>query len=118
MFEIRVNVLLFTLPSNVAFISNALIASNLFLLDPMPPYDRNRHADRPRYENAHGGGEQAYKMMVESNRRIQSMTAPLREDKTRAVEVQREQVDEVFKSLGNGVELEQCDPGEYPPERS
>ncbi len=32
--------------------------------------------------------------------------------KAKQVDVQRKQVDEVFKSLDNGVELEQSDPGE------
>jgi hypothetical protein len=32
-------------------------------------------------------------------------------DKAKQVEVQRQQVDDVFKSLDTGVELEQSDPG-------
>lgn len=32
-------------------------------------------------------------------------------DKAKQVEVQRQQVDDVFKSLDTGVELGQCDPG-------
>ncbi|KAK4684735.1 hypothetical protein P7C73_g5428, partial [Tremellales sp. Uapishka_1] len=117
MFEVRVNVLLFTLRSNIEYISSHLIQHNLYLLDPVPMYDANRHNDRPRYENAHGGGENAYQMMVASQRRSMmamsgySSYGMADRDKGKQVEVQREQVDEIFKSLDSGIELEQSDPG-------
>lgn len=118
MFEVRINVLLFTLPSNIAYISDTLMAHNLFLLDPMPPYDPMRHNDQPVYQNAHGGGERAYKMYLASQRSSYAASSAggyynSQQDKTRQIEVQREQVDAVFKSIESGVELEQSDPGPW-----
>ncbi|BEI89113.1 uncharacterized protein CcaverHIS019_0204750 [Cutaneotrichosporon cavernicola] len=116
MFEVRINVLLFTLPSNIQYISDTLIAHNLFLLDPMPPYDPMRHNDQPVYQNAHGGGERAYKMYLASQQRYASSGGGYynpQQDKARQVEVQRQQVDAVFKSIESGVELEQSDPGPW-----
>jgi hypothetical protein len=117
MFEVRINVLLFTLPSNIQYISDTLIAHNLFLLDPMPPYDPARHNDNPVYQNAHGGGDRAYKMYLASQQRYTTGSAGgyynPQQDKARQVEVQRQQVDAVFKSIESGVELEQSDPGPW-----
>ncbi|OCF44855.1 DNA repair protein RAD5 [Kwoniella heveanensis CBS 569] len=118
-FQVRVNVLLFTLPSNVQYIANLLASLSLYLLDPIPPYDPNRHNDRPRYENAHGGGQVAMHMHILAQRRAAGlggnsygmMFADKEREKATQVEVQRKQVDEVFKSLDNGGELEQSDPG-------
>ncbi|WVQ98151.1 hypothetical protein IAU59_005273 [Kwoniella sp. CBS 9459] len=118
-FQVRVNVLLFTLPSNVQYIANLLANLSLYLLDPIPPYDPNRHSDRPRYENAHGGGQVAMHMHILAQRRAAGlggnsygmMFADKEREKATQVEVQRKQVDEVFKSLDNGGELEQSDPG-------
>lgn len=116
MFEVRINVLLFTLPSNIQYISDTLIAHNLFLLDPMPPYDPMRHNDHPAYQNAHGGGDRAYKMYLASQQRYTAGGGAYynpQQDKSRQVEVQRQQVDAVFKSIESGVELEQSDPGPW-----
>ncbi|WVF69696.1 hypothetical protein IAT40_004475 [Kwoniella sp. CBS 6097] len=118
-FQVRVNVLLFTLPSNIQYIANLLASLSLYLLDPIPPYDPNRHSDRPRYENAHGGGQVAMHMHILAQRRAAGlggnsygmMFADKEREKATQVEVQRKQVDEVFKSLDNGGELEQSDPG-------
>ncbi|KLT44189.1 hypothetical protein CC85DRAFT_242764 [Cutaneotrichosporon oleaginosum] len=116
MFEVRINVILFTLPSNIQYISDTLIAHNLFLLDPMPPYDPMRHNDHPAYQNAHGGGERAYKMYLASQQRYTTSGGSHynpQQDKARQVEVQRQQVDAVFKSIESGAELEQSDPGPW-----
>ncbi|WWC86799.1 uncharacterized protein L201_001678 [Kwoniella dendrophila CBS 6074] len=116
-FAVRVNVLLFTLPSNVQYIANMLATLSLYLLDPVPPYDPARHTERPRYENAHGGGHIAAQMTLLAQRRAQAgngfgmVFSDRDRDKATQVEVQRKQVDEVFKSLDNGGELEQSDPG-------
>ena len=116
-YEVRINVLLFTLPSNITYIAQALIANSLFLLDPVPPYDPSRHSDRPPYQNAHGGHDMALRLMMLSQRgpRLAGMASDSmtsgQMDKAKQVEVQKQQVDEVFKSLDNGGELEQSDPG-------
>ncbi|WVQ83192.1 hypothetical protein IAT38_005331 [Cryptococcus sp. DSM 104549] len=121
-FQIRVDVLVFTLPSNVGYIANYLANLNLYLFDPIPPYDPSRHSDRPRYENPHGGSANAQLMHDQAQRRLMGqghgggvngefMFSDRERDKATQVEVQRKQVDEVFKTLENGKELDQSDPG-------
>ncbi|WVW78313.1 hypothetical protein I302_100267 [Kwoniella bestiolae CBS 10118] len=117
-FAVRINVLLFTLPSNVQYIANMLATLSLYLQDPVPPYDPSRHSEQPRYENAHGGGHFAAQMAIYAQRRAMlsgaghgMLFADKEREKATQVEVQRKQVDEVFKSLDNGGELEQSDPG-------
>ncbi|WOO85037.1 Helicase-like transcription factor CHR27 [Vanrija pseudolonga] len=116
MFEVRINVMVFTLPSNINYITATLVAHNLYLLDPMPPYDPNRHGEQPEYINAHGGGRRAYDLYMAAQRSHYgggSSNFSLQQEKANLVEVQRQQVDEVFKNLENGQELEQSDPGPY-----
>ncbi|WRT64679.1 uncharacterized protein IL334_001613 [Kwoniella shivajii] len=118
-FTVRINILVFTLPSNVQYIANMLASMSIYLLDPVPPYDPSRHNEQPRYENAHGGGQIAAQMAMLAQRRAAAasgagygmMFADKEREKATQVEVQRKQVDEVFKSLDNGGELEQSDPG-------
>ncbi|WVQ69393.1 uncharacterized protein L199_007610 [Kwoniella botswanensis] len=117
-FAVRINVLLFTLPSNIQYIANMLATLSLYLQDPVPPYEPSRHSEQPRYENAHGGGHFAAQMAIYAQRRAMMsgsgygmVFADKEREKATQVEVQRKQVDEVFKSLDNGGELEQSDPG-------
>nr|XP_019008370.1 DNA repair protein RAD5 [Kwoniella pini CBS 10737]OCF47151.1 DNA repair protein RAD5 [Kwoniella pini CBS 10737] len=117
-FAVKINVLLFTLPSNVQYIANLLATLSQYLVDPIPPYDPSRHSEQPRYENAHGGGAFAAQMAAMAQRKAAMASggygmvfADKERDKATQVEVQRKQVDEVFKSLDNGGELEQSDPG-------
>jgi SWI/SNF-related matrix-associated actin-dependent regulator of chromatin subfamily A3 len=116
-FEIRVNVLFFTLPSNVRFIADDLLNKGIYLLDPVPPYEPNRHSDRPPYYNAHGGHHNALSMMMAAHNRAYRESQPSwqmlhSQDKTSQVEVQRQQVDEVFKSMEGEGTMELSDPGE------
>jgi hypothetical protein len=116
-YECKVNVLIFTLPSNTRYISDILLSHSLFLLDPLPPYDPARHTDNPEYVNAHGSGERALELYT-SHRRAQastsssSFTTPAM-DRARQVEVQRKQAEAIIDELGDGVELEQSDPGPW-----
>ena len=116
-FEVRLNVVLFTLASNINYIATSLMTNSVYLLDPVPPYDPARHNDQPTYQNAHGGGDNAMRMMLQAQRRVyggNEMSMTLGQmDKTKQVEVQRQQVDEVFKSLESGVDLEESDPGPF-----
>lgn len=114
------DVLVFTLPSNVQYIASFLAGYNLFLLDPIPPYDPARHSDHPLYQNGHGSGEAAMQLLAYAQRRVMGMSGNMgsefvfsdkEREKATQIEVQRKQVDEVFKSLDNGTELEQSDPG-------
>ena len=55
-------------------------------------------------------------MMLMAQRRVYDSTYSMsvtQMDKAKQVEVQRQQVDEVFKSLENGADLEQSDPGPF-----
>ncbi|WVQ75915.1 hypothetical protein IAR50_005550 [Cryptococcus sp. DSM 104548] len=115
-YQVHVDVLVFTLPSNISYIASFLTDHNLFLLDPIPPYDPIRHSDHPPYRNAHGSGEQAQRMLAMAQRRAVSGSGDFvfsdrERDKATQVEVQRQQVDAVFKTLEDGMELEQSDPG-------
>lgn len=114
-YEVRLNVLVFTLPSNVQYIANTLAANNTFCMDPMPPYDPSRYASEPVYMNAHGSHEIAYRMYLGNQQQQQRPSGYLssERDKASMLEVQRKQVDEVFKSIASGVELEQSDPGPW-----
>lgn len=103
--------MIFTLPSNINYIVDTLTSHKIFLLDPMPPYDPQRHTDHPEYINGHGSGEIAYKLYLQS--RSSQTYGYTQQDKAKQVEVQRAQVDEVFKSIDNGMELEQTDPGPW-----
>lgn len=116
-YECKVNVLIFTLPSNVKYIAETLGAHSLFLLDPLPPYDPGRHTDGPEYHNAHGSGDramqlyQAYRRAQQGTNNGQYFNAAM--DKARQVEVQRKQAEAILDQLTDGVELEQSDPGPY-----
>jgi len=113
-YECNINVILFTLPSNVDYITHHLVLQELVLLDPIPPYDPARHADTPVYQNGHGGGDLALRILnLIQSRRLGMGTASVM-DKAKQVDVQRQQVDEVFKSIDDGQELEHTDPGELP----
>lgn len=115
-YECKVNVLIFTLPSNVRYIADTLLAHSLYLLDPLPTYDPTRHSDHPEYHNAHGSGERALQL-YQAHRRSQhtnngSAFNPAA-DKARQVEVQRKQAEAILDQLTDGVELEQSDPGPW-----
>ena len=120
-YQIRVNCMLFTLPANVRYISDTLQANNLYLLDPVPPYDPSRHVDTPVYENPHGGGAISYHAAQRAQAHLYnngSWGAPnlgsgLGQERINQVDVQRQQVDEVFTSLEAAGELDQSDPGPY-----
>lgn len=113
-YEFRINVLFFTLPSNVSYLVQVLVNSNLFLLDPVPPYDPARHNDGPMYFNGHGSSALALQLQQQAHARMFGIGSQLpAAQRQNAVDVQRQQVDEVFKSLDNGSELEQSDPGMF-----
>ncbi|EIW71155.1 hypothetical protein TREMEDRAFT_27733 [Tremella mesenterica DSM 1558] len=115
-YEMRLSVLLFTLPANVRYLIDALANHELYPLDPTPPYDPRRHSGNPPYRNGYGSGAEAMRMyLLAQSRRTQSSYGLSQgsQDRVSQVEVQRKQVDEVFKSLDNGAELEQSDPGPF-----
>jgi SWI/SNF-related matrix-associated actin-dependent regulator of chromatin subfamily A3 len=114
-YQASIFVLVFTLPSNIMFIANHLASNHCYLVDPMPDYDPSRHNDS-RYDNAH----KDYYIPPQNNGAYGSGPNPwagpmgmiLGPTKTNQVEVQREQVDEVFKSLKDDMKLAESEPGE------
>lgn len=112
--------MLFTLPANVRYIADTLQANNLYLLDPVPPYDPSRHVDTPAYDNPHGGGaisyhaaQRAQANLYNGNWGAPNLGTALGQERINQVDVQRQQVDEVFTSLEAAGELDQSDPGPY-----
>lgn len=112
--------MLFTLPANVNYISGTLTANNLYLLDPIPPYDPYRHNDYPPYENPHGGGAISAQYAQRAANNVygpggwtSNFSGAIGQERINQVEVQRRQVDEVFTSLEVAGELDQSDPGPY-----
>ena len=115
-FEIKLNVLLFTLPANVKYITDSLLTHELYPLDPTPPYDPSRHTGSPPYRNGLGSGDEAMRLyQLSLTRRAAGFSGSTYypPERVNQVEVQRKQVDEVFKSIDNGAELEQSDPGPF-----
>ena len=88
------------------------MARNIILLDPLPRYDPSRHTDQPAYHNAHGSGENAASLFALAQQRALEPQLTFGQiDKAKQVEVQRQQVDEVFKTLASGGSMEESDPG-------
>lgn len=94
------------------FIANHLASHHCYLGDPLPDYDPSRHNDAI-YDNAHKdyyvppGVPYGYSQHMWAG----PMGASVGATKTNQVEVQREQVDEVFKSLKNDMKLAETEPG-------
>jgi SWI/SNF-related matrix-associated actin-dependent regulator of chromatin subfamily A3 len=108
MFTAPLNLLLFTLPANINYLSEGLLKMGQFLDIPLPYYDPNNHSDMPRYVNPHNppeGGFRSRGKRADSllNRAAGGMSAQ------KAIEVQRQQVDEVFRSLKGHDDLQETD---------
>jgi SWI/SNF-related matrix-associated actin-dependent regulator of chromatin subfamily A3 len=107
--------LVYTPKGNIPVVGNYLHQCGLFLDHPSHPYDPQRLANY-HYHNPHNpppGGHG--RSLVASNRvgynagPASRWSAPVISGKS--VEVQRSQVDELFKSLKSGDELEETEPG-------
>lgn len=108
MFTAPLNLLLFTLPANIQYISNQLLEKGQFLDIPLPHFDPKNHSEMPLYLNPHNppeGGFRSRGRRADSllNRAAGGMTAQ------KAIEVQRQQVDEVFRSLKGHDDLQETD---------
>ncbi|KAJ9107742.1 hypothetical protein QFC21_001203 [Naganishia friedmannii] len=123
MFTAPLNLLLFTLPANIGYLSGKLAESSTFLDIPLPFYDPNNHADMPVYVNPHNPPEGGFRIR---NRRADTLLGRTGAynaasssfgggmTQQKAIEVQRQQVDEVFRSLKGHDELAET---EVPRER-
>ncbi|QRV83537.1 hypothetical protein RhiJN_11553 [Ceratobasidium sp. AG-Ba] len=106
-------ILLFTPRGNVPTISQHLSNAALLLEHPSIPYNPAEHRDNPPYENPHNPPPGGYRMRSTLGT---SSAAPGRWSHAgtatgTSVEVQRSQVEEVFKSLMSGDDLEQSEAG-------
>ncbi|CAE6420337.1 unnamed protein product [Rhizoctonia solani] len=104
-------ILLFTPKGNIPTISQHLSSSSLYLEHPCIPYNPADHRDSPPYDNPHNPPPGGYRM-----RNNVGSSAPGRWNHSStatgtSVEVQRSQVDEVFKSLMSGDDLDQTEAG-------
>ncbi|QRW12247.1 hypothetical protein RhiLY_11246 [Ceratobasidium sp. AG-Ba] len=106
-------ILLFTPRGNVPTISQHLSNAALLLEHPSVPYNPAEHRDNPPYENPHNPPPGGYRMRSTLGT---TAAAPGRWSHAgtatgTSVEVQRSQVEEVFKSLMSGDDLEQSEAG-------
>ncbi|CAE6447713.1 unnamed protein product [Rhizoctonia solani] len=104
-------ILLFTPKGNIPTISQHLSGQSLYLEHPCIPYNPADHRDSPPYENPHNPPPGGYRMRTNPG-----SSAPGRWNHSTtatgtSVEVQRSQVDEVFKSLMSGDDLDQTEAG-------
>ncbi|CUA71272.1 hypothetical protein RSOLAG22IIIB_09444 [Rhizoctonia solani] len=104
-------ILLFTPKGNIPTISQHLSSSSLYLEHPCIPYNPADHRDNPPYDNPHNPPPGGYRMRTNIG-----SSAPGRWNHSTtatgtSVEVQRSQVDEVFKSLMSGDDLDQTEAG-------
>lgn len=101
-------ILVFTPRGNVKVVANYLSGGNLLLEHPSTPYNPAEHRDQPPYENPHnpanGGPDYRYPAAAQNRWSQQGVSG-------KSVEVQRSQVDEVFKSLRSGEDLKETDAG-------
>lgn len=102
------NIIIFTLPTNVKWLSSHFAARDIHLDHPLPYYDPNLHAQAPRYMNPHnppnGGWRSQRKTLtaIQSSANIKQITQD-----------RQEIVDQVFDSIKGGHELPEMDPGPF-----
>ncbi|KAK7064368.1 SNF2 family DNA-dependent ATPase [Favolaschia claudopus] len=101
--------LVYTPKGNIPVVGNYLSQCGLLLDHPSPPYDmRQLLSQNQHYHNPHnpppGGHRARFQPQVSANRWSTPQVAG------KSVEVQRSQVDELFKSLQSGDELDETEP--------
>lgn len=105
--------LVYTPKGNIPVVGNYLHQCGLHLEHPLPPYDAPRIANY-HYYNPHNPAPGGHNSMLQINRNHYPMTNQSRWTTPavsgKSVEVQRSQVDELFKSLKSGDELEETEP--------
>lgn len=108
------NLLLFTLEHNVQLVSNTLHGSNLFLDHPAS-YDPDKHSGYL-YRNPHNpapgvSGRASERKRTQMTNGLQGIGIGYSGDRVmKTVEVQREQVKNVFDNLKSGMDLEELEP--------
>lgn len=109
MFTAPLNLLLFTLPANIDYLSKQLLQAGQFLDLPLPYYDPNNHAEMPVYMNPHNPPEGGYRARGRRADTLLRGAARGAMTAQKAIEVQRKQVDEVFRSLKGHDDLQESE---------
>jgi SWI/SNF-related matrix-associated actin-dependent regulator of chromatin subfamily A3 len=110
MFTAVLNVICFTLPSNVLYIASYLAENGHFLDHPLPYYIPENHFDSPVYHNPHNPPAEGFRAIKRN--RLDVMIGRGAAQQQRTIDVQREQVDQVFLALPSHDELPETDPGD------
>ena len=110
MFTAVLNVVCFTLPSNVLYIASYLAESSQFLDHPLPYYIPENHFDAPVYYNPHNPPPEGFRAIKRN--RLDMMIGRGAAQQQKTIDVQRDQVDQVFMALPSHDELPETNPGD------
>jgi SWI/SNF-related matrix-associated actin-dependent regulator of chromatin subfamily A3 len=110
MFTASLNIVLFTLPSNVGYIADFMANSAQFLDHPVPSYQAQSHFDHPAYYNPHNPPPEGFRAARRNRTDMMMGRGAVQQQKT--IDVQRQQVDQVFMALPSHDELPETSPGE------
>lgn len=109
---LSLRILIFTPKGNVNAVSSFLQNASLLLDHPSIPYNPSDHRDSPLYQNPHNPPPGGFRSQVAAG---YGAAGPGRWSQAtvagKSVEVQRNQVDEVFASLRSGDDLPETEPG-------
>lgn len=109
MFTASLNILCFTLPSNVSYIADYLANSAQFLDHPVPYYSPQNHYDHPAYYNPHNPPPEGFRAL-RRNKLDALMGRGVMQQQQKTIDVQRQQVDQVFQALPSHDELPETAP--------
>jgi hypothetical protein len=126
----NLNLLVFTLNANRNHITNILHGAGLVPQAPMPPYNADRHLDKPvlyvppppaPVNSAWMQNQQQMQMMALMQARYGGGRLPpgmgmpaqyyYQQNRVKTEDLEKQVKDDVFKALEEGIELDQCDPG-------
>lgn len=108
MFTATLNILLFTLPTNIKYLSELFLDKHIYLDHPIPYYDPSYHHDQPPYVNPHNPPRDGFRSSRNGKLQPTEFSAT---HMGKAVDFQRQQVDQVFNSIKGGDDLPETDPG-------
>jgi len=102
----QMHFILYTARGNIEDIGNYLRRHDLMLKHPTPPFDNDCRLHTYPYYNPHNPAPRGYPRHIIQNRyHAPGPTIGKTQD------IQRTQIDELFKSLTDGIELPETEPG-------
>jgi len=113
---LTLQMLVYTPKGNINVVGNYLHQSNLILSHPAPPHDMQRLTNY-HYFNPHHGLQEAQQQAILAANPLNILTQQNQPrwstptSTTKSIEVQRSQVDELFRTLKDGDELLETEPG-------